>query len=141
MTGPNDDDFIDGVVGDPLAKYKIRTPAQKTMYDWGRRVRGERRRPEPGPGPAPPGGSAFVRWSLYLGGVGAIGGFCWGIWQAITLPGVHGLGPAVTTVLKWTAIGAGAGTLSLAGLVAAASLGLLWVILLGLGLLLNLLAG
>jgi hypothetical protein len=33
MTGFEDDDFVDGVVGDPLARYKIRTSAQKTMYD------------------------------------------------------------------------------------------------------------
>jgi hypothetical protein len=73
--------------------------------------------------------------------VGAIAGVGYGVWSALFSGGTAGLGSAVLTTLKWAGAGLVGGALFQMGVVAALSLGLLWGILMLLGLLLNLLAG
>lgn len=86
------------------------------------------------------GDTTFGRANRFLATLGAVGGFGFGFWQAFTLSSVSGLGSGALTVFKWTAIGTVGGALFLMALVAAASLALLYGILMALGLLLNFLA-
>ena len=73
--------------------------------------------------------------------LGTVGGLGYGVWVAMLSGGGSALGTGPLGIAKWTLAGAVGGALFQMALVAALSLGLLFAILWGLGLLLKLLAG
>lgn len=140
-----------GYFGFPWAR-DLRDPIEGLSYDEGVRMgrRGGGGGTAASPGEPETFGGAFDYWfgdstlgrvNRFLTALGLIGGLGYGAWQAFTLSTVSGLGAGALTVLKWTAIGTGAGAVFLMALAAAASIALLWGIFMGLGLLLNFLAG
>jgi hypothetical protein len=85
------------------------------------------------------GDTTLGRGNRFFAAVGTIGGFGYGLLQAFTT--APGLGPGIALVFKSTVIGAAGGFFLLLGLVAAACIALLLVVLWSLATLLNLLAG
>lgn len=85
------------------------------------------------------GDTTLGRGNRFFAAVGTIGGFGFGLLQAFTT--APGLGPGIALVLKSTVIGAACGFFLLLGLVAAACIALLLIVLWSLATLLNLLAG
>lgn len=134
VSDPFDSDFMDGVLDAPGSRDRIRLPSEQVAYEMGRRVGGKDRRgvrvltqsqiAE---------GHAFIRISLMLGLVGAVGGLGYGIWQWLAASATAG------AILKWVGIGAAGGALLPSALIAGVCLAFLAAIFWGLGMLLNLL--
>ncbi len=82
--------------------------------------------------------SLWGRGNRFFTALGTVAGFGYGIAAFVGGAG-RGLGGFAATLVKWTAVGALAGTLFQMAIVAAAALGLLWLILMAIGLLLNVL--
>lgn len=128
--------FWDGMLG--LGKNVPRLPTEEMSYRMGERL--SFRRPI-WPGEPPFSESApFFKLSLFCGALGALGGFGYGVWRVVTDHWSPGFGPDAVTALKWMGLGAGGGALLPAAVIVAAALGVIWLILSGLGLLLNLVA-
>lgn len=137
MKNPYHDDFMEGVLDAPGSKEKLRTPAERVAYEQGRRMSGrDRRKVRVLTSSDIAEGQTFLRFSLILGVVGAIGGAGYGAWQWVTVTGA-----TAVEILKWAGIGAAGGALTPTAVIVGVCVAILGAILWGLGLLLNLLAG
>jgi hypothetical protein len=107
-------------------------------YETGKRLGRRKSHATVPPGTDVLGDSALIfKTSLVFAGLGAIGGFGYGLWLPLTDQVSPGLGVDAITVLKWTGVGAGAGALLPTAFIVALGLALIVGVLVGLGYLLD----